>query len=561
MYRTTINFHDRIERGEKPIPFVLIETDMGTRGYSERQFSDTWGETNLADGSVTADGSETANPGLGFLEYTARLQSVSRPTRTISPKKLGLLIGYTQKQQATLRVKLANYDLYFSKLIAKEPFITKTLSVYVGFSDLPFSESLLVFKGNIENLSLDQKVMTLEVVETSLNTGVLFTLNRASRYTNPLNTNDRLPIVYGDLTDGTTGNYIIPCIDTVNFVYCFADHAVLSVANGNSVNVYANDVLVDPGQYVFDESNDYESEGIIATIDFTADQTNNVISIRGKGKNDGASLVENIIDILDDFMTVHNSYTSADFDTTKKAAASDIFLTKSYKAAGAIVDDEKLWNILQDMMASFLGSIYLNSQGLFALDIESEPAISNTAATVSQKDFNLMSVEQEKISLVNQIPASYAYNYNMIEFNSHTDDTTYADLVSQSIYGVSTTTNYWFRWCRDTTSVNVMQDIITSLYGRPKYQIIIEDLSLKRIHADVGDYLTVSIDEVFDDFGRAYINQFMKIVSVQPDLQKQTIVFRLVDTDSFLYVAYIADGTYLADGSITAGANRDLTEY
>ncbi|HPZ00287.1 MAG TPA: hypothetical protein PLS28_02330 [Clostridiales bacterium] len=109
-------------------------------------------------------------------------------------------------------------------------------------------------------------------------------LSRSGRYNNPLNTNDRLPIVYGDLTDGTSGNWILPCIDTVNHVYCYADHEVLSVADGNSVSIYKDGVLVDPGDYVFDESDNYEFEGTIAKITFSTDQGNAVISARGKGK-------------------------------------------------------------------------------------------------------------------------------------------------------------------------------------------------------------------------------------------------------------------------------------
>jgi len=195
-------------------------------------------------------------------------------------------------------------------------------------------------------------------------------LARAGRYSSPKNTNDRLPIVYGDLTDGNEGIWPLPCIDTTNFVYCYAAHAVLSVANGNSISIYADGVLVDPANYTFNQSNNYESQGIIATVTFTSDQESKTISARGKGKDSGGILLDNIIDILEDFLRIECGFDLSIFEATAKSTARAKCEGQIYKAAGVINGDIEVWQQIIQMMGSFLGSAWLNGQGQLVLHID-----------------------------------------------------------------------------------------------------------------------------------------------------------------------------------------------
>ena len=166
MYRTTINFHKRLQRGEIPILFVVIKTDLGYRAYAEKELKTIADlEAHFADGSITADGTYTAGGGIGYLEKSARLLGFSGSDRTIRPKKQGLLFGYTQKQQKHVSITFANTDKYFSKLIAKEPFLTKTIYSYLGFEDLPLKEALEDFRGTIESLTITPEKLTLEAIE------------------------------------------------------------------------------------------------------------------------------------------------------------------------------------------------------------------------------------------------------------------------------------------------------------------------------------------------------------------------------------------------------------
>ena len=388
-------------------------------------------------------------------------------------------------------------------------------------------------------------------------------LPRAGRYANPLNSNDRLPLVYGDLTDGSSGNWALPCIDTVNHVYCFSAAPVISVALGNTVNIYADNVLVTPANYTFDESDDYESQGNIAKITFSADQGNAVITARGKGKVTGSSLMENVVDQIYDFLTVENDLTSLNFDTTARARAREVFEAQGYKAAGVIAEDMVYWEIILRMMSSFLGSAYLSTQKLLYLDIDDGTTLDVPHDIIPKADIKFVSAKQRLSCLVNRCPASYAYNYAAGDFRSHTNDNTYGNIASQGIYGTcQPNTPYQFYWCRDKASVNAIQAIITEKFGTPTWEIELIDIAgHKRDQIDCGAIIAVTVPDLINPDGSEFINQLIKIIAVTPDYQKGTLKYRALDTRKYLTVAYIADGSYLADGSILAGGERDLTDY
>ena len=395
-------------------------------------------------------------------------------------------------------------------------------------------------------------------------------LNRSGRYANPLNSNDKLPAVYGDLTDSTSGNWILPCIDTVNFVYCYSAQEALSIAAGNGINIYKDGVLVNPANYTFNENNNYESEGSIATITFTSDQENSVISARGKGKpttSGGATLMTDIVDIAYDFLTVRNTaWTSADFNIGKKAQASQIFQTAGYKAAGVINEDIEIWTLLQQMMASFLGKVYLDGYGLICFDIDNGVVSeSEYAAIIPTSHIDFVSAVQKLENVINQCPCSYAYNYAKGgEFKSHTDDMAHADISSQGIYGIRKPTEpYRFYWCRDTTTVHAVQDIIVNKYKDPDnaWEVTFDDNTSQAIHTDVNDLIIATIDRLYDKRGSQRTNPIWRTVTITPDLQTGKIRFIVQDTGYYLYATYYADGSYPANGSIHAGSDRDLTVY
>jgi hypothetical protein len=390
-----------------------------------------------------------------------------------------------------------------------------------------------------------------------------FYLPRAGRYSNPQNTNDTLPFPYGDLTDGTAGVWTLPYIDTVNFVYCFAAFPVLSVANGNSINIYADGVLVNPVNYSFDEDDDYEGEGHIAKITFTSDQANATITARGKGKAlTGATLMENIIDIVFDFLTVQNNFTADLFDSTRKAMAALTFNTQGYQAAGVITEDGVFWDIVTGMMASFLGSAYLSGNGDLALDIDNGDMSLYGATIIRKSDAELKEARQRLVNIINQCPAHYAYNYDEGTFKQETNTAAHVNVISQGIHGVREPNEpLQLYWCRNLSDAQAVQDIIVNKLKDPIYEIEIEDKSLKHLHLDVGDYFVNSIDSLYDKEGSELFNHIWKVISVRPDFSKALIALRALQTPYFLTTAFLLDGSFELDGSVKLGSDRDTVIY
>lgn len=574
MYRVPITFHKRLLRGEVPITYALITTHLGYRAYAAKELTQVFDISGyIADGSVMADGTHTAgSETIGLIDKAARVLDMGRLERTIQPKKDDVLAAYSGKQLQHISIELDNADRYFSRLIAKEPFVGRPIAIRCGFEADSYASHINLFTGIISEIDVGH-TMTIEADErgTASATGKLLTdtcyLKRAGRYAKPLNTNDRLPIVYGDLTDGTLGLWECPCIDTDNYVYCFAGHEVLSVANGNSITVYENDLELDPSLYSFDEANDYEGQGTIAIINFTTPKTGSIITVRGMGKptaTGGATLMDNIVDIVNDFLTVENDFTSSIYEATAKARAAQVFTAQSYAAAGVINEDAEIWEIVTEMMASFLGGAYLDGDGELVLEIDDNtiPYQYGQAGVIPRGEAELLSAAQRLGNIINRCPCNYRYSWRVGEFKAQTDDSAHASAISQGVYGAREPgTPYQFYWCRDLTSVQTIQDIIVAKLKDPVYEIEIEDQTLCRVGNDIGDIIIHSADMLYDSAENPLYNHYWKIIGVDRDFNTGKVAFRALQTAYYLTVAYLADGTHLADGSIHAGSDRDAAIY
>jgi hypothetical protein len=528
MYHIPIATHKRIERGEIPILYTVIATHLGNRVYAKKTI--------------------TAAAIAGSLGCLPRVLSFGSFERTLSPKKDDLLASYTRKQQQHIAVTLDNADKYFSILLGKEPFLSRPISIFIGFEDEAVANHVTIFKGVISEVSV-LSVLTIEADEKSStsSTGKVlddtFYLHRAGRYSDPLNTADLLPIVYGDCSDGAEGIWVLPCIDKTNFIYCFADHPVLT---SQTVNIYSAGVLVDPADYTFNPQHDFEptvpppsihvTGNDIATITFTVDQGENIITARGKGKVylsitlAGESMIENIVDMVYDFLTDENDFTDTLFEATKKAQAKQIFDKWSYKAGGVIHQDGTFWDIITSMMSSFLGSAYLNGEGELCLEIDDGTIAQYSAGippTLPKQETTRIAGKKRLINIINQCPMNYGYSYLYGQFRHETDDTAHADGISQGVYGVRKPNTPWQHyWCRDLTTVQLIQDIIVGKFNSKLYEIEVEDSTIKRFYVDVGDPIIYSAYGLYGQDGNELIDTTWRVISVRPDFATGKITFR-----------------------------------
>jgi len=166
MYRTSINFHNRLMRGEVPISYIVIETHMGYRAYAEKELVSAFDVAGyIADGTHLADGSITAgSAGAGVIEKSARVISFGSFERSLQSQKEDVLASYQSKTLQSMSIEMDNADGMFAKLIASEPFIGRPLKYYVGFESLSQSDHLKIFSGIVTEMTV-LKTMTLEANE------------------------------------------------------------------------------------------------------------------------------------------------------------------------------------------------------------------------------------------------------------------------------------------------------------------------------------------------------------------------------------------------------------
>ena len=364
------------------------------------------------------------------------------------------------------------------------------------------------------------------------------------------------------------GLWEIPLTDSSNYVYCFAAHETLSVVNGNSITVYVDGVAT-PSGWTFSESNNYESQGIISTIIFSADQENATITVKGKGKptsSGGSTLMENAIEILVDYLkeelgTVYDK----DIDQTNRATALTVFNTQSYSAAGVINKDVAPWATILRVMGSFNGDAYINGSGKLVLFINDGTGVAVTPSEVLGKgDVKFSKATLQRKNIINRLPVDYAYNFKTDKFNGRSDPDSLVDSASVNMFGERTASEpLQLYWARDLVTVQAIQAIIVDAQcdQAKVWEIVFVDNTLKRAHIDVGDYIAVSFDLLYGRDGLPLTNEIVKVIEVSPNFELSSIRFRVLDTGDYLTRAYIADGTYKADGSIKAGSTRDLTEY
>ncbi|MBW2052934.1 MAG: hypothetical protein JRI85_11945 [Deltaproteobacteria bacterium] len=384
----------------------------------------------------------------------------------------------------------------------------------------------------------------MSLYETDLNK--LYVPRRASVFDYPLNENDILPVVYGDLTVSSGiqgGSWVLPCIDTSNHVYCFADHPVLSVADGNSVSIYADGELAAPGYYVFNEAD--TAYGSIATVTFTSAQGSKRISARGKGKADpnySQNLLYNLIDIAEDFLTGQNNYDPEMFEPLAKVRARSAFVGESYQTAGVIDQEINVWTLLKEMMGSFLGSVYKNSTGKLVFEVDTNQIPDSQAPIIPISDIRFKSAEQRLDDVVNKITVKYKFNFVVRDFISEVSN---SDTLSRDIYGDRSLTLF-SRWCADQASAANVADILLRKFNHPTWRISFQDMTLKRAHLDVGDFVVAAFPYIYGGDKKTMINQICKIVENRPKVNQGQVEFTVLDTDQYMTDQY---------------GNRDMIRY
>jgi hypothetical protein len=137
MRRISIAYHNELESGRNPVPYVAIDTHMGYLIFSEKEM-----ELNM--------GSTVWVP----VEQSPRLITPGSFERTIQQYTSDVVTSWQRSNQKQhTNIDLDNGDLYISLMTAKYPFIGRPIFVFLGFETVPQSEHPCMFKGRITEIS------------------------------------------------------------------------------------------------------------------------------------------------------------------------------------------------------------------------------------------------------------------------------------------------------------------------------------------------------------------------------------------------------------------------
>ncbi|MDY6851694.1 MAG: hypothetical protein SV487_06440 [Thermodesulfobacteriota bacterium] len=393
-----------------------------------------------------------------------------------------------------------------------------------------------------------------------------FRLKRAWNYSLPRVPAELLPVVYGTMSGGSGGLWACPCISTGGYVYAVAGHPVLSPAQGNTVTVYNKDgAVISAGDYTFAASNEYEGQEAIATLTFTSDQSaNEPISIRCQGKSSAGVMIENPVDIVEDFLINLAGFTAEDLDQTWLERARSVTRASGLKLSGLIDQNQTVGAVLSGMLFPW-GDWWRDKNGCIRLRAEAGPGSypeSEVAGYFPARVTEQARIEAATGALVNQAEAEYGYNFLKNCFEAGDDGASSADLLSQSVYGIQKG-RFQLKWVRETGVAQKIQANLISRFKTPALIVTLRDQDCKNIRLERGDLAAVSLSWFYDQDRLPLANQLMKVLEVETDFINRKMSFRLqgLGRGLFLTKAYPADGSRPAGGSTRAGGDRDRTEY
>jgi len=393
-----------------------------------------------------------------------------------------------------------------------------------------------------------------------------FKLKRAWDYAAPRRPAEVLPVVYGAMTGGSGGLWACPCLDPANFVYAAAGHPVLSVGEGNQLTVYDREGLViSPGEYTFAAEHDFQGRGPIATVTFISDYAAaEPIAVRCQGRAASGMVIENAVDLVEDFLVNLAGFSPEELDSTSFERARAQAAALGLKLSGIIEADRTVGEILSEMLFPW-ADWWRDKDGRLRLRVEAGPG-SYSEADIAGYFPALVTgragIEADLDALINQAEVEYAYNYLNRRFEAGDDGQSEAEAWSQSVYGIRRKL-FRLNWVREEAVVRVIQSGLVERFKEPPFIVSLTRSDGRAVCLERGDLVAVSLDWFYDRDGRPLANQLLKVLEIETDFTGPAMSFRLqyLGRDLYLTSAYPADGSRSADGNTRAGGDRDRTEY
>ncbi len=396
--------------------------------------------------------------------------------------------------------------------------------------------------------------------------GAPLPLRRAWDYAAPRRPVECLPLVYGDMRGGSGALWNAVCLDTAAHVYALAGHPLLSLAAGNQVTLYGQaGQALDPGLYGLDLNHDFQNLGRIATATFSQDMSaSEPLGVRAQGKpGAGGQLLSNPLDLAQDLLVRVAGLDPGELDQGVLSRSRSRAAAQGYQASGLIGQPKALATLLTELLSTFLGSWWRGGDGCLRLYLDLGPGSASDGelvAMLSQAHLKDVGVDVRLADVVNLAQVLYGYNYRSRQYEAGDDGLASQDPASIALYGPQART-LELPWVREKATAQALAAALVKGYGAPRRVITCQEDALTNLPLEKGDLALLSLDWLYDESGLPLMNRMVRVLGIEPQLDRGTITFTLVDTGFFKTRACLADGASPADGREQAGGQRDLTEY
>lgn len=388
----------------------------------------------------------------------------------------------------------------------------------------------------------------------------------AGRYPHPRNSAEVLPLVYGRMLGGQGGLWKAVCIDRQAWVYALAGHVLTPPGPDNPVTLYDGDgAVIDSGDYQLAPSQDYLGRGAVATARFVADaQAREPIAVRAHGKPgpDGAPLT-NPLDLARDLLVAHGGLDPEAIDAGLFNRARSRAAQAGHRAAGVIGRSVSLAQALTSLLGEFLGSWWWGGDGRLRMSLDLTTGgldDGELAGAFSQAQLSQVAVTANLADVVNQVEVLYAYNPLRQEPQAAWSGPVGMDRRSQGLYGVRRQ-ELSLQWVREEAVAAALAARLVAAFAFPRRTVSCQEDALVNLHLERGDAALLSLDWLCDPRGQPLINQIVRVLGLEPELDRGVVAFSLLDTGCYRTLTHPADGGCLADGGRLAGGERDTREF
>jgi hypothetical protein len=325
--------------------------------------------------------------------------------------------------------------------------------------------------------------------------------------------------------------------------------------------------------YALDLDHDFQGLGPIATATFAepADALE-PLGVAAKGKPDSggagqasplANPLANPLAVVRDLLAQAAGLDDADLDPSSYTRAWSRAEALGLRAAGVVTGAVSAAALLTEIMGDFLGSWWLGADGRLKLCLDLGPGSldeGELAAVFSQAHLKNVTVTAKLANLVNRARVAYRYHPLRQGYAALLDGQDGEDRRSISLHGLAER-QVGLKWVRDPQTAARVGERLVALLGSPRRLIACEEDALVNLHLERGDAALLSLDWLGDELGRPLVNQIVRVLAMEPQLDQGTIRFTLLDTGFCKTIAETADGARTAQGLALAGGARDRKEY